>query len=175
MRIFPRTKLPTPKAARRLWRKSKGHFTLRRLYYSAEIFLFTAIYFVVFTGRRLRFIDSFGRAGGPGRLADSRCRIHRYSRPRASTSPAKNRTALPARAVRSSARSSSISDKAHITSPASISFINILPSESETHSTQATQQSSFVTKPAEISTCECSQAQGRPAETDPGGKPLAVE
>jgi len=61
MRIFPRAKLPTPKALRRLWRKSKGHLTFRRLYYSAEILLFTAIYFVVFTGGRLRFVDRFGR------------------------------------------------------------------------------------------------------------------
>jgi phosphoserine phosphatase RsbU/P len=61
MRIFPRAKLPTPKAARRLWRKSKGHLTLRRLYYAAELVLFIALYWVVFTGARLRFIDSFGR------------------------------------------------------------------------------------------------------------------
>jgi len=61
MRIFPRAKLPTPKAVRRLWRKSKGHLKLRRLYYAAELFLFVALYFVVFTGSRLRFIDSFGR------------------------------------------------------------------------------------------------------------------
>jgi sigma-B regulation protein RsbU (phosphoserine phosphatase) len=61
MRIFPRAKLPTPKAVRRLWRKSKGHLTFRRLYYSAELFLFIAIYFAVFTGGRLRYVDSFGR------------------------------------------------------------------------------------------------------------------
>lgn len=61
MRIFPRTKLSTPKAARRLWRKSKGHLNFRRIYYSAEIILFTVIYFVVLTGARLRFVDSYGR------------------------------------------------------------------------------------------------------------------
>ena len=61
MRIFPRAKLPTPKAARRFWRKSKGRLTLRRIYYSAEFALFIAIYFVVITGGRLRFIDGFGR------------------------------------------------------------------------------------------------------------------
>ena len=61
MRIFPRAKLPTPKAARRLWRKSKGHLTLRRVYYAVEFALFIAFFFVVFTGSRLRFIDSFGR------------------------------------------------------------------------------------------------------------------
>ena len=61
MRIFPRAKLPTPKAVRRLWRISKGRLTFRRLYYSAELILFIGLYFVVFTGGRLRFIDSFGR------------------------------------------------------------------------------------------------------------------
>ena len=61
MRILPRVSMPTPKAARRLWRKSKGHLTLRRIYYSVEFVLFVAIYFVVFSGSRLRFIDSFGR------------------------------------------------------------------------------------------------------------------
>ena len=61
MRILPRVSMPTPKAARRLWRKSKGHLTLRRIYYSAEFVLFVAIYFVIFSGSRLRFIDSFGR------------------------------------------------------------------------------------------------------------------
>lgn len=61
MRILPRVSMPTPKAARRLWRKSKGHLTLRRIYYSVEFVLFIAIYFVVFSGSRLRFIDSFGR------------------------------------------------------------------------------------------------------------------
>ena len=61
MRILPRVSMPTPKAARRLWRKSKGHLSLRRIYYSAEFVLFVAIYFVVFSGGRLRFIDAFGR------------------------------------------------------------------------------------------------------------------
>ena len=60
MRVFPRAKLPTPKAVRRLWRKSKGHLSFKRLYYAAELFLFIAVYFVVFSGSRLRFIDSFG-------------------------------------------------------------------------------------------------------------------
>jgi sigma-B regulation protein RsbU (phosphoserine phosphatase) len=60
MRVFPRAKLPTPRAARRFWRKSKGHLTLRRIYYSAEFILFLAIYLTVFTGNRLRFIDTFG-------------------------------------------------------------------------------------------------------------------
>ncbi len=61
MRILPRVNMPTPKAARRLWRKSKGHLSLRRVYYSVEIILFAAIYFVVFSGNRLRFIDAYGR------------------------------------------------------------------------------------------------------------------
>lgn len=61
MRILPRVNMPTPKAARRLWRKSKGHITLRRVYYSIEFLLFLTIYFMVFSGNRLRFIDAFGR------------------------------------------------------------------------------------------------------------------
>ena len=61
MRIMPRVHMPTPKAARRLWRKSKAHLSLRRIYYSVELILFVAIYFVVFSGSRLRFIDGFGR------------------------------------------------------------------------------------------------------------------
>jgi len=52
--------MPTPKAARRLWRKSKGHLSLRRIYYSVELVLFVAIYLVLFTGSRLRFLDRFG-------------------------------------------------------------------------------------------------------------------
>lgn len=61
MRILPRVTMPTPKAARRIWRKSKGHLSLRRIYYSAEFVLFVAIYFVIFSGSRLRFIDALGR------------------------------------------------------------------------------------------------------------------
>jgi phosphoserine phosphatase RsbU/P len=61
MRILPRLHMPNSKAARRLWRKSKGHFKLRRVYYSIEIILFIAIYFAVFSGDRLRTIDTFGR------------------------------------------------------------------------------------------------------------------
>src|SRR5215211_6129743 len=60
MRIFPRINLPRRKAARRLWRKSKGHFSLRRVYYSVEFVLFVAVYLIVFSGSRLRFIDGFG-------------------------------------------------------------------------------------------------------------------
>jgi len=61
MRILPRLNLPKRKAARRLWRKSKARLTLRRIYYSAELLLFIAIYFVVFSGGRLRALDAFGR------------------------------------------------------------------------------------------------------------------
>src|SRR5215213_5291235 len=61
MRILPRVNMPTPKAARRLWRKSKGRLTLKRIYYSVEFILFITIYFAVFSGGRLKFIDSFGR------------------------------------------------------------------------------------------------------------------
>src|SRR6185369_8294136 len=60
MRILPRVNMPTRKAARRMLRQSKAHLTVRRVFYSAEIVLFTAIYFIVFSGSRLRFIDGFG-------------------------------------------------------------------------------------------------------------------
>ena|GEM_PF-5725127 len=60
MRILPRPRIPSRKAVRRLWRHSKARLTVRRVYYSAELILFVAIYFAVFSGSRLRFIDSFG-------------------------------------------------------------------------------------------------------------------
>jgi len=60
MRILPRVNLPTSKAARRLWRKSKARLNLRRIYYSVEVLLFIIIYFVVFSGDRLRTLDTFG-------------------------------------------------------------------------------------------------------------------
>src|SRR6185437_1757600 len=60
MRILPRLNMPTIKAARRLWRKCKTRLTLRRIYYSVEIILFVAIYLVVFSGSRLRTLDTFG-------------------------------------------------------------------------------------------------------------------
>src|ERR1044072_6788186 len=59
MRILPRA--PTRKAARRLWRKSKARLNLRRIYYSVELLLFIVIYFLVFSGSRLRTLDTFGR------------------------------------------------------------------------------------------------------------------
>src|ERR1051325_1646464 len=61
MRILPRVQLPKTKAARRLWRKSKGHLTLRRIYYTSELIIFTAIYLLVFSGSRLRAIDNLGQ------------------------------------------------------------------------------------------------------------------
>src|SRR5829696_3185310 len=60
MRILPRVNMPTPKAARRLWRQSKGHLNVRRVYYSVECILFAVVYFLVFSGSRLRAIDGFG-------------------------------------------------------------------------------------------------------------------
>lgn len=60
MRILPRFQLPTSKAMRRLWRKSKGHLGVRRVYFSVEIILFIAIYYAVFSGARLRAIDGWG-------------------------------------------------------------------------------------------------------------------
>src|ERR1041385_4373116 len=61
MRILPRVQLPKTKAARRLWRKSKGHLTLRRIYYTSELIIFTAIFLLVFSGSRLRAIDTLGQ------------------------------------------------------------------------------------------------------------------
>ena len=61
MRILPRVRMPKPKAVRRLWRQSKAHFRLRRIYYSVELILFATVYFLVFSGNRLRSIDALGR------------------------------------------------------------------------------------------------------------------
>ena len=60
MRILPRFHLPSRKAARRLWRRSSEHFSVRRVYYSLEFILFLTIYLLVFSGDRLRTIDAFG-------------------------------------------------------------------------------------------------------------------
>jgi phosphoserine phosphatase RsbU/P len=60
MRILPRLNMPTRKAARRLWRHTKAHLTLKRIYYSVEFLLFALVFFVVFSGSRLRFIDTWG-------------------------------------------------------------------------------------------------------------------
>src|ERR1700741_2063785 len=60
MRILPRLNIPTPKASRRLWRHTKAHLTLKRIYYSVEVLLFALIFFAVFSGSRLRFIDTLG-------------------------------------------------------------------------------------------------------------------
>ena len=61
MRALPRIKLPKPKTARRLWRHSKDHISVRRVYYALEIATFVAICILIFSGRRLQFIDNFGR------------------------------------------------------------------------------------------------------------------
>jgi len=60
MRILPRLNMPTRKAARRVWRHTKAHLTLKRIYYSVEFLLFALIFLVVFSGSRLRFIDTWG-------------------------------------------------------------------------------------------------------------------
>jgi sigma-B regulation protein RsbU (phosphoserine phosphatase) len=60
MKVVPRLNL-RPKGVRRLWRKSKAHLSVTRVYYSLELILFVTIYFVVFSGNRLRMIDSTGR------------------------------------------------------------------------------------------------------------------
>jgi phosphoserine phosphatase RsbU/P len=61
MRILARVNMPTPKAARRFWRQSKAHLSLKRVYYSTEVALFIFIFAIVFSGNRLKFIDGFGR------------------------------------------------------------------------------------------------------------------
>ncbi|HEY6805554.1 MAG TPA: GAF domain-containing SpoIIE family protein phosphatase [Pyrinomonadaceae bacterium] len=61
MRILPRVNMPTPKAARRLWRQSKAHLTVRRVYYTIEVLIFAVAYVAVFSGSRLKYLDSFGR------------------------------------------------------------------------------------------------------------------
>lgn len=61
MRILPRVRMPTPQAVRRLWRKSKGHLTLRRIYFSVEAVLFVTVYFIIFSGGRLNAMDAYGR------------------------------------------------------------------------------------------------------------------
>ena len=61
MRILPRLNVPKRKTARRLWRKSKARLSLRRIYYSVELLLFITIYIVIFSGSRLRTLDTFGR------------------------------------------------------------------------------------------------------------------
>ena len=61
MRILPRVKVPTPQAVRRLWRKSKGRLTLRRIYFSVEAFVFIAVYFIIFSGGRMSAMDTYGR------------------------------------------------------------------------------------------------------------------
>ena len=60
MRILPRLHLPTGKAVRRFRRQAKTHLSLRRIYYSFELLLFIVIYFIVFSGSRLRAIDAVG-------------------------------------------------------------------------------------------------------------------
>lgn len=60
MRILPRLNMPTRKAARRIWRHTKARLNLRRIYYSIEFLLFIVIFFLVFSGSRLRFIDTWG-------------------------------------------------------------------------------------------------------------------
>ena len=60
MRILPRLNLPKRKAARRIWRHTKARLNLKRIYYSVEFLLFAVIFFLVFSGSRLRFIDTWG-------------------------------------------------------------------------------------------------------------------
>ncbi len=61
MRILPRVSMPRSKTVRRLWRQSKQHLSVRRVYYFVEATLFIAIFILAFSGSRLRFIDAYGR------------------------------------------------------------------------------------------------------------------
>jgi phosphoserine phosphatase RsbU/P len=61
MRILPRFTLPKPKSVRRFWRQFKKHLTVHRTVYFVEAVLFVVIFLAVFSGRRAKFIDSFGR------------------------------------------------------------------------------------------------------------------
>lgn len=61
MSLLPRRRMPAPRAARRLWRQSRHHLSVRRVYYFVEAALFAALFFLIFTGSRLRYIDAFGR------------------------------------------------------------------------------------------------------------------
>jgi len=60
MRIVPRVRLPRPKTARRLWRKSRAHVSVRRIYYVVEAVLFVLTFLVLFSGNRLRVLDAYG-------------------------------------------------------------------------------------------------------------------
>ena len=60
MRILPRLHVPPRKAVRRLWRQSRARLNVRRVYYSVEVLLFVLIYFLVFSGSRLKAIDAAG-------------------------------------------------------------------------------------------------------------------
>ena len=61
MRILPRVTMPKPQAVRRLWRKSKGRLTLRRIYFSVEGIVFITVYFIIFSGGRMSAMDAYGR------------------------------------------------------------------------------------------------------------------
>ena len=150
MRILPRLNMPKRKAARRLWRKCKARLTLRRIYYSVEIVLFIAIYLVVFSGSRLRTLDTFGRrtdAIASLFLVATFILIHVIARCYRRSSV----TTLPR--LTTSARSSSTSARVHNTLPASINFTSASLSESETRSTPATPRSSSATTRVDTSSC----------------------
>ena len=61
MRVLPRINMPNPKSIRRLKRQVKRHLSLRRIYYFTEGLVLLALFVLIFTGSRLRFIDGFGR------------------------------------------------------------------------------------------------------------------
>jgi len=60
MRVFPRLTLPSPKTVRRLRRRVRGHLSVKRVYYLIEALLVLVLFLLLFSGSRLRLIDSFG-------------------------------------------------------------------------------------------------------------------
>src|SRR5678815_917402 len=61
VRVLPRINMPNPKSVRRLKRQVKRHLSPRRIYYFTEGLVLLALFVLIFTGSRLRFIDGFGR------------------------------------------------------------------------------------------------------------------
>jgi sigma-B regulation protein RsbU (phosphoserine phosphatase) len=61
MRVLPRFTRPTIKSARRLWRRFTSHLTVRRVIYTLEVVIFGAVFVLVYSGSRARFVDGYGK------------------------------------------------------------------------------------------------------------------
>jgi sigma-B regulation protein RsbU (phosphoserine phosphatase) len=61
MRVLPKVTLPSPKSVRRLRRRLRRHLTVRRVFYAVEAIVLIALFVLVFSGSRLRYIDGYGR------------------------------------------------------------------------------------------------------------------